>query len=48
MLLDPRAAVLIADFSTGTCCTSQGRTEIVWDVPQQERLAGAERLWRRA
>ena len=23
----------------------QGRTEIVWDVPAEDRLAGAERLW---
>ncbi len=46
MLLDPRAAVLIPDFSTGDVLHIQGRTEIVWDVPAGERLAGAERLWR--
>jgi predicted pyridoxine 5'-phosphate oxidase superfamily flavin-nucleotide-binding protein len=46
MLIDPRAALLIADFNTGDLLHIQGRTEIVWDVPQGERLAGAERLWR--
>jgi predicted pyridoxine 5'-phosphate oxidase superfamily flavin-nucleotide-binding protein len=46
LLLDPRAALLIADFSTGDLLHLQGRTEIVWDIPVEERLAGAERLWR--
>ncbi len=46
LLLDPRAALLIADFSGGDVLHVQGRTEIVWDVPVEERLAGAERLWR--
>jgi hypothetical protein len=46
LLLDPRAALLIADFSSGDVLHLQGRTEIVWDVPVEERLAGAERLWR--
>jgi uncharacterized protein len=46
LLLDPRAALLIADFSAGDVLHIQGRTEIVWDVPVEERLAGAERLWR--
>jgi predicted pyridoxine 5'-phosphate oxidase superfamily flavin-nucleotide-binding protein len=46
LLLDPRAALLIADFATGDVLHLRGRTEIVWDVPAEERLAGAERLWR--
>jgi hypothetical protein len=46
MLLDPRAALLITDFTSGDVLHVQGRTEIVWDVPEAERLAGAERLWR--
>ena len=46
MLLDPRAALLIADFATGDVLHVQGRTEIVWNVPEAEPLAGAERLWR--
>jgi predicted pyridoxine 5'-phosphate oxidase superfamily flavin-nucleotide-binding protein len=46
MLVDPRAALLIPDFTSGDVLHIQGRTEIVWDVPVEERLAGAERLWR--
>jgi len=46
LLLDPRAALLIADFFNGDVLHVQGRAEIVWDVPEEERLAGAERLWR--
>ncbi len=46
MLLDPRAALLFPDFTSGDVLLVQGRTEIVWDVPESERLAGAERLWR--
>ncbi len=46
LLLEPRAALLIPDFASGDVLHIQGRTEIVWDVPPDERLAGAERLWR--
>ena len=46
MMLDPRAALLFPDFSRGDLLQVQGRTEIVWEVPEDERLAGAERLWR--
>jgi predicted pyridoxine 5'-phosphate oxidase superfamily flavin-nucleotide-binding protein len=46
MMLDPRAALLFADFSRGDLLQVQGHTEIVWEVPEDERLAGAERLWR--
>ena len=46
LLLDPRAAVLVPDFSTGDLLLVQGRTEILWEVPNGERLEGAERLWR--
>jgi hypothetical protein len=45
-LLDQRAALLIPDFTTGDLLHIQGRTEIVWDVPVEEPLAGAERIWR--
>jgi uncharacterized protein len=48
MLLQPRAAVLFPTFSTGGLLQLQGQTEIVWDVPDDERFAGAERLWRLA
>jgi uncharacterized protein len=46
MTLDPRAALLFPNFSRGDPLQMQGRTEIVWEVPENERLAGAERLWR--
>lgn len=46
LLLDPRAALLVPDFTSGDVLHIQGRTEIIWDVPAGERLAGAERLWR--
>jgi uncharacterized protein len=46
MILDPRAALLFPDFSRGDLLQVQGGTEIVWEVPEQERLTGAERLWR--
>ena len=46
MILDPRAALLFPDFSRGDLLQVQGSTEIVWEVPENERLADAERLWR--
>jgi predicted pyridoxine 5'-phosphate oxidase superfamily flavin-nucleotide-binding protein len=46
MLVDPRAALLIPDFVTGDILHVQGWTEIVWAVPEEEHLAGAERMWR--
>jgi uncharacterized protein len=46
MILDPRAALLFPDFSRGDLLQVRGDTEIVWEVPEHERLTGAERLWR--
>lgn len=46
MMLDPHAALFFPDFSRGDLLQVQGRTEIVWEIPETERLAGAERLWR--
>jgi predicted pyridoxine 5'-phosphate oxidase superfamily flavin-nucleotide-binding protein len=46
LLLDPRAALVVPDFSGGDLLLVQGRTEILWDVPDDLRLPGAERLWR--
>jgi hypothetical protein len=46
MMLDPHAALLFPDFVRGDLLQVQGRTEIVWEVPENERLAGAERPWR--
>lgn len=43
---DPRAALLFPDFATGDLLLVQGRAEICWDVPRDERPPGAERLWR--
>jgi uncharacterized protein len=48
LLLDPRAALLFPDFTTGDLLLVQGRAEIVWDVAEHERALGAERLWRLA
>lgn len=46
LLVDDRAALLFVDFSNGDLLHLQGRTEIVWEVPEAERFDGAERLWR--
>jgi predicted pyridoxine 5'-phosphate oxidase superfamily flavin-nucleotide-binding protein len=46
LVLEPRAALLFPDFTTGDVLHVQGGVEIVWDVPEQEHLDGAERLWR--
>jgi hypothetical protein len=46
LLVDPRAALLFADFTRGDLLHLQGRVEIAWQVPDGERLDGAERLWR--
>jgi hypothetical protein len=45
-VLEPRAALLFPDFANGDLLHVQGRVEILWDVPEQEHLDGAERLWR--
>jgi uncharacterized protein len=46
MILDPRAALLFPDFSCGDLLQVRGHAEIIWEIPEHERLAGAERLWR--
>lgn len=46
LLVDDRAALLFVDFSNGNLLHLQGRAEIVWKVPEEERFDGAERLWR--
>jgi predicted pyridoxine 5'-phosphate oxidase superfamily flavin-nucleotide-binding protein len=46
LLLDSRAALLFLNFANGDLLLVQGRTEIVWDIPPEERTHGAERLWR--
>ena len=44
LLLDPRAALLFVDWSTGTVLHLTGRVNILWDETRE--FAGAERLWR--
>ena len=43
LLLDPRAALLFADFETGDLLQLQGTAEIRWN---DQALPGAERTWR--
>ena len=43
---DPRAALLFPDFTTGDVLLVQGRAEICWDLPVEQRPVGADRLWR--
>jgi predicted pyridoxine 5'-phosphate oxidase superfamily flavin-nucleotide-binding protein len=44
LLLDPRAALLFVDWTSGTLLHLQGQAEILWNDTQG--FAGAERLWR--
>ncbi|MBV8456729.1 MAG: pyridoxamine 5'-phosphate oxidase family protein [Acetobacteraceae bacterium] len=46
LLLYPRVGLLFADFATGDVLQVSGETEIIWDIPEEERPAGAELLWR--
>lgn len=46
LLLEPRAALLFVDFTTGTTLQLQGVTEITWSGGDVSRLDGAERLLR--
>lgn len=44
-LVNPRAGLLFIDFSTGEMLLLTGRVEIVWDGPEVDAFAGAERAW---
>lgn len=44
--LDGRGGLLFIDFERGDLLTLTGRAEIVWDGPEVQALAGAERAWR--
>lgn len=44
--INPRAALLIADFATGDLLQVVGTTEIIWDGAEVCAHTGAERLWR--
>jgi hypothetical protein len=46
LLLDPRAALLFPDFANGDLLLVQGCTEVVWQIRPEERVNGAERLWK--
>lgn len=43
---DPRAGLLFADFDSGDLLSLTGRAEVVWEGPELEGFAGAERLLR--
>lgn len=46
LLLEPAASLLFIDFSSGDLIQFQGETEIVWDGPERDELAGAQQFWR--
>ncbi|MFY0576397.1 pyridoxamine 5'-phosphate oxidase family protein [Cystobacter fuscus] len=46
LALHPRAGLLFVDFSSGGLLSLTGETEIVWEGPEVEAFAGAERLVR--
>ena len=48
LALNPRAGLLFIDFASGDLLQLTGTTEIVWDGPEVEAFAGAQRLWRLA
>ncbi|MCP1557701.1 UNVERIFIED_ORG: putative pyridoxine 5'-phosphate oxidase superfamily flavin-nucleotide-binding protein [Methylobacterium sp. SuP10 SLI 274] len=46
LLANPRAGLVFPDFATGALLQMSGRTEIVLDPNEDERIDGAERFWR--
>ncbi|GEL39511.1 pyridoxamine 5'-phosphate oxidase [Methylorubrum extorquens] len=46
LLANPRAGLVFPNFATGALLQMSGRTEIVLDPNEDERIEGAERLWR--
>ncbi|MBA9067515.1 hypothetical protein FHR71_001245 [Methylobacterium sp. RAS18] len=46
LLANPRAGLVFPDFATGALLQMSGRTEIMLDPNEDERIDGAERLWR--
>jgi predicted pyridoxine 5'-phosphate oxidase superfamily flavin-nucleotide-binding protein len=46
LLLDPRAALLFIDFSSGELLQLRGVAEVLWHAEEALQLQGAERLWR--
>lgn len=45
-LMNPAAGLLFVDFSRGDILMLSGRAEILWDDPDTQWFAGAQRLWR--
>ncbi|HEY8289581.1 MAG TPA: pyridoxamine 5'-phosphate oxidase family protein [Acetobacteraceae bacterium] len=46
LLLNPRAALLFIDWSSGSLLQLRGVVEIQWDGEESGEFTGAERLWR--
>lgn len=46
LLLEPRAALLFIDFSSGDLLQLQGRAEVLWNMADEARTPAAERHWR--
>jgi uncharacterized protein len=46
LAVEPRAGLVFPDFETGDLLHVTGRAEIVWDGPEVDAIAGAERLVR--
>jgi predicted pyridoxine 5'-phosphate oxidase superfamily flavin-nucleotide-binding protein len=42
--VDPRAGLLVLDFQSGALLSLTGRARVIWDGPELESCAGAERL----
>ena len=46
LMVEPRAGLLFADFNTGDLLFAAARAEIIWDGPEVEAFAAAQRLVR--
>jgi predicted pyridoxine 5'-phosphate oxidase superfamily flavin-nucleotide-binding protein len=46
LMVEPRAGLLFADFNTGDLLFAAARAEIIWDGPEVEAFAAAQRLMR--
>jgi hypothetical protein len=46
LMVEPRAGLLFADFNSGNLLFAAARAEIIWDGPEVEAFAAAQRLMR--
>ena len=46
LLLEPRAALLFIDFSSGDLLHLQGHAEVMWNMTDEVRMPPTERYWR--